>query len=338
MKKTLRCHFIDFWPGFNYKADLEFLFQEYIVEMDPIHPDYLFYSCFGEKHLQYEDCIKIFWSGENLLPDLNLCDYAVCLTNLRYYDRVFSYKLGLFSNKEYYNSSLNNEELVQRKFCNFVYGNNFCSDPFRLYFYNELSKYKKIDSAGSLMNNMNGFKVPENENKLSFLSKYKFTIAIENSSSPGYVTEKIIDPFLVQSVPIYWGNPTVCSDYNPNSFINLMDYSSIEEAIEEIIRLDKDDDAYLEKVTSPFWPYENSFEEFCNKEQADLMDFLRHIFDQPIEQAYRRTKFGNAKIYSDTKRSDKSSLKYHIKEIVKKVIKTRPKLLQIVLFQRSRKK
>ncbi len=83
---------------------------------------------------------------------------------------------------------------------------------------------------------------------------------------------------MAQSLPLYWGSPTVSSDYHPNSFVNLMNYSSMEEAVEEIIRLDKDDAAYLEKVMTPFWPYGANFEEFWDSEIKKITDFFSGIF------------------------------------------------------------
>lgn len=37
------------------------------------------------------------------------------------------------------------------------------------------------------------------------MRRYKFTIAFENQSYPGYVTEKIADALMAGTVPIYWG-------------------------------------------------------------------------------------------------------------------------------------
>lgn len=57
--------------------------------------------------------------------------------------------------------------------------------------------------------------------KRAFLSRYKFTVAFENSSAPGYHTEKILDPMLVGSIPIYWGDREIESVFNPASFIHV---------------------------------------------------------------------------------------------------------------------
>ena len=42
--------------------------------------------------------------------------------------------------------------------------------------------------------------------KLKIISNHKFNIAFENSSYPGYVTEKITDAFIANTIPIYWGD------------------------------------------------------------------------------------------------------------------------------------
>ena len=42
-------------------------------------------------------------------------------------------------------------------------------------------------------------------NKISFLSNYKFSIAMENSEGQGYISEKIFDSFIAGTIPIYYG-------------------------------------------------------------------------------------------------------------------------------------
>lgn len=323
MKRKIRCCFTDFWNGFDYKIHFGFLLSEYDLVMDDKNPDYLFYSCFGMNHLNYNDCIKIFWSGENIIPDLNLCDYAISLSDIQNGDRTLhlSTALGWKS----YSPCLNKDQLLNRKFCNFVYSNNQVADPARERFFNLLSKYKRIDSGGGHLNNMGG-RVAD---KHAFLKDYKFTIAIENSSISGYSTEKIYHPFLAQSLPIYWGDPNISSYYNTNSFVNIMNYSSFEEAVEEVIRLDNDDAAYLEKATAPFWPYGESFEEFYHAELEQGLSFFRNIFEQPLEKARRRTGYGRMPLYySQIKRAflppeQQLKEKYirYLKGIVKKVIR-----------------
>jgi hypothetical protein len=57
--------------------------------------------------------------------------------------------------------------------------------------------------------------------KIDGLREYRYSIAIENTSSPRYVTEKFYDCILAGTVPLYYGAPDI-ADYFPNeSFIAL---------------------------------------------------------------------------------------------------------------------
>ena len=136
------------------------------------------------------------------------------------------------------------------RFCNFIYGNSDATR--RLEFMNKLTAYKTVDCAGTLMNNI-GSTVGVFE-KVDFLRDYKFTIAFENASFPGYTTEKIVHAMLADSLAIYWGNPLVHLDFNPASFVNVHDYELDEAAIDRIIALDQDEALYAQCLAEPFYP------------------------------------------------------------------------------------
>lgn len=40
---------------------------------------------------------------------------------------------------------------------------------------------------------------------MDVFGKNMFAVAIENTNHRGYFTEKILDLFLLRSIPIYWG-------------------------------------------------------------------------------------------------------------------------------------
>lgn len=44
---------------------------------------------------------------------------------------------------------------------------------------------------------------------ITLVAKYKFTIAIENAICDDYITEKLWRPLIAGSVPIYLGSPSV---------------------------------------------------------------------------------------------------------------------------------
>lgn len=61
---------------------------------------------------------------------------------------------------------------------------------------------------------------------LKIMNQYKFIVTFENSSSNGYITEKIFNTFLAKCIPIYNGAPNISDFINPDSFI-LFDKNTI---------------------------------------------------------------------------------------------------------------
>ena len=288
--KPIKIYFEDFWEGFNVENNfiMNLLRNEYEIILDE-KPDYLFFSVYGYNHLKYRNCIKIFYSAENIEPDFNLCDYAMAFQHLNAGDRYLRYPLYVDSGFEKIeNKHFEPDKVLNRKFCNFVYSNSKWADPIREVFFNKLSKYKKVDSGGYYLNNIGGTVA----NKIDFIKDYKFTIAFENSSLSGYTTEKLVDPMTVNSMPIYWGNPDIHLDFSKESIIFVNDYSTLDETIEEVIRLDKDDEAYIEKLSKPW----------CNGTlyagwRSQLLSFLKNIFEQEIGKAKRTTAYGFVRTY-----------------------------------------
>src|SRR5438309_10477229 len=87
-----------------------------------------------------------------------------------------------------------------------------------------------------------GYRVPGGPwGKIEFLKRYKFNIAFENASLPGYTTEKIVEPMAARCLPIYWGNPLIHREFNPKSFLNYVDFRDEAALIERIIELDQND-------------------------------------------------------------------------------------------------
>jgi hypothetical protein len=87
-----------------------------------------------------------------------------------------------------------------------------------------LSKYKRVNSGGRWMNNVGG----PVADKMTFDRRHKFSIACENSASPGYTTEKLVQAFAAKTIPIYWGDPLVSRVFNTKAFINVNDFASVD--------------------------------------------------------------------------------------------------------------
>lgn len=291
-KRQIKIRFVDFWDDFNNKPNFftDALSRHFDIEICD-EPDYLFFGTFGTDHYRYPTAVRIFMTGENIVPDFNICDYAIGFDHIAFGDRYL--RLPLFCLRNNYNAVLNrpaitSEAALRRKFCCMVVSNARHAHPNRELFFRELSKYKRVDSGGRWLNNI-GAPVAD---KRDFLSAYKFNIAFENSAVDGYTTEKIIDPLEVNSVPIYWGNPSVNYDFNPASFINISDFTSIREAVDYIAYIDTHDDEYLKYINRPFIT-----ETTVTDAQAVLGRFLKQIIDQPIQQAKRMSAYGMQKNY-----------------------------------------
>lgn len=286
MKKDIHIKFVDFWPGFTPKDNFltNILTEKYNVIISD-NPTYLFFSMFGYENLDY-NCVKIFFTGENNTPNFDAADYAIGFSYISFQDRYIRIPLYvLYCDLESLRliKDVDREQLLNRKFCSFVFSNNYCADSARIDFYHILSKYKKIDAGGALFNNVGG-KVPD---KLEFVKNYKFNIAFENSLFDGYTTEKLVEPMRVNSLPIYWGNPSVAKDFNTKSFINAADFETLQELADYVAYLDNNDEAYIEKLSQPRLTEESPLDW---KER--LSDFLCHIVDQEVAKAKRVPLFG----------------------------------------------
>lgn len=293
MRKSIRINYADFWKGFDPLEHriYRILSERYRVDISD-QPDYLFYCDHGHRHLDYNG-VRIYYTGENSVPDFNLCDYAVGPHLLQFGDRYLRIPLTGLRSEEYVplaGNKIVTGGLANRKFCNFVYSNTGSADPFRLAFFHKLSQYKQVDSGGKLENNVGGAV----QDKAAFQAQYKFSIAFENSSTDGYVTEKLTQPMLVNSIPIYWGNPHIAQDFNPASFVQVKDSSeaSVKAAIEEIKFLDQNDGEYLRKLSEP-WLKPGQYVDYMQR----LAAFLYFIIDQPLESAGRRSRFGRVYNY-----------------------------------------
>ena len=252
------------------------------------NPDFWFYTSKVEKKkLDYKNCVKIFLSGENIMPDFNKCDYAATFSHINFGDRHFRYDFG-FSEHLYKAIRGQKKEnvtlgrnMAKRKFCNFIYRDHMQKMEgvrAREKFFQLLSEYKHIDSPGKVFNNMKNPIKSKNGNwhsgKLDFIKDYKFTIAFENSNSDGYTSEKLPDAFFAHTVPIYFGNPNIGLEYNKKAFIHANDYDSLEDVVKKVIELDNDDDAYMAMLNEP--PLLNP--------DYDMQEELKKFFIKIIEK------------------------------------------------------
>lgn len=114
------------------------------------------------------------------------------------------------------------------------------------------------------------------KSKFEIASKYKFMLCFENDLYPGYVTEKLIEAYLSETVPLYWGDLGNDDMINRASFVNLKDFSSMSEFIDYVVTMDES--TYKKIYEEPFLNSKENVEEFFDKlSQEKLNPLLNRI-------------------------------------------------------------
>ncbi len=134
----------------------------------------------------------------------------------------------------------------------------------------EMKQYIQVDCLGPCEKNMDyckefplcckghwaGSWTSRYREKECLIYNYKFVMALENTITPNYTTEKFWQPLKMGSVPIYWGSDTSkILEPGDNSVIRVNSFSSIKELVEFIEPLLVDEEKYnryLEWKGKPF--------------------------------------------------------------------------------------
>ena len=259
-----------------------------------------------DKYVMDYPCVRVMIEGENYVPDYNLVDYSISPYPIQYFDRNFYFPCGVEAlttgvsylpelqkkNRDYPDSFLGTKQY----FASFIESHD-SEHQERSTFFNQLNSIKRVESAGSYLNNMeNGYRVNWLDgSKTEFQRKSKFSICIEPLKHDGWIAERIVDGFYNDTIPIYYGSANISDIFNPRAFINLNDYEDFDSAIKRIQEIDNDDELYMYMIRQPIF----NQPDFPERLMKDLEDYLCHIFDQEPEKAFRR-----ARIYSPKKHEE----------------------------------
>lgn len=285
----------EYWKWWFGLPELEFCYTK-------SNPDYLFAS----EHiyldnremrafLSFRGGVRIFIGGEAISPDFNLFDYACSFDRgLSLNDRAIRKPPILFFNQHVFTPLTNGcndpeEELKLKKgFCNFIYSNPK-AHPRRDELYHAISEYKHVDSLGPHLNNVgtSGSRTAQDwrHGLVEMKRPYKFSIASENATFDGYVTEKLISSFQAHTIPIYWGDPSIAEEFNPKAFINANGLTD-SELLQIVHDIDNDDGHWCDMIRQPAITGEQSA---ALRTETDIFtSFFRKVFDdRPIESKKR---------------------------------------------------
>lgn len=266
--KKIRILYTNFWYGFDPDTFIitRMLKENYDVEL----------CKFGEKNIDlvimsvhdderetfatYTGKSKILWvSFENLYPDFNRIDYAITTYNLgidrnlrytgwQYYDynrrnHINKNTIFQFENQIEFTDDLFDKRSNELPM---VISNGRRRDGIDIIV--SLFENFTIRSSGRWRNNVSSIG-PDIEDKIRFFNSFKFSLAFENSLNEEYVTEKLYESFVANTIPIYFGCEAAKKDFNPKAYINVLDYGSADELCKVINEIMFDKERYKEMIT-----------------------------------------------------------------------------------------
>lgn len=197
--------------------------------------------------------IRVFIGLEAQSPDMNIFDYAISFDSTITGDRNFRpHTLVTFESFLEYGSldfaqSQSFESVGNRDgFCDFIYGNRNAHPTRDNIFHHVNARIGAVSSYGSHLRNAHfstlGVTVgaPQKDwkrEKIEVQKRHIFSIAAENACFTGYTTEKLLTPLIAGSIPIYWGNPRVSDEFNPDRFIIFdgADYGQLEVEVRQLL-------------------------------------------------------------------------------------------------------
>lgn len=288
---------IDFTNGLSFQDSpgeiLGELTREYELIHDPVNPAVIVFGPYGN-NVPQGNYLRVGYFCENFLPDMSACDYGFGIPYAEEINHPRYCRIDFHG--------FNPEQLVKpagyadsvmahhTHFCNFLYGNRV---PYREEFFRELSRYKQVDAPGKSMRNMPPLSTDQEQNiwesKRNFIRRYKFTIAFENYTYPGYFTEKLLDPMLAGSMPVYLGNPDIGRHFNTGSFVNGRDF-----------------------ISDTRNPVSMKLEQWA---QPDYQDWRPSVFNRPQDKIRRKLKIWGRQL--KLKSEFRSGYKKLIEEIIR---------------------
>lgn len=153
------------------------------------------------------------------------------------------------------------EEKTRPYFAAYLVSN--CMEKERQDYYDELVDYAKANNLGPVHALGKCFGThPETKiegqgrgtnylnEAIKMFQDYQFVLSFENGIVPGYVSEKIISPFLAGAIPIYFGDEMVNKIFNPKSFVYVKSGDRLADVLSPFI---KNKDLWSETLRQPIF-------------------------------------------------------------------------------------
>jgi hypothetical protein len=131
---------------------------------------------------------------------------------------------------------------LRTAFCCFVAANR---EPHRMFAVERLSTVQQVDLFGPITGK------PFQGSKYEILSRYRFNLCFENSTFPGYYTEKLLQSWVGGCVPLYYSDKWFVRDFNPVAAINRCDFGSLDEFVDYVKSVDASPSKLKEIFSQP---------------------------------------------------------------------------------------
>lgn len=269
---TISLSFTDFWPGHdplnNILANsIRYIFDCEVIITPPDDADICFVTVYGSQHQEVLSNLRhkcILWLGENIRPNTLFDGFTISFDHHSYNKKNYRLPLwlseidwhgtglGVISKEDVepllvYGHKYSHADLAERQFCITIFNN---PEGTRIEALRLLRNIGNVDCYGKPFGNWFPTYSSYKE-KMEKLGGYLFNLCPENSIYPGYYTEKCLHAKIAGCIPIYMAHPSVATDFRPQSFVNLLDYHSLDSFYDEVVRLSKSSSRMLSLINEP---------------------------------------------------------------------------------------
>ena len=156
------------------------------------------------------------------------------------------------------------------------------------------------------------FEKPKNQkgsfpNNDQLMKRFKFVIAFENEELDGWISEKMVNPLFAGAIPIYMGAPDVSKQFNPDCFINVSNYLSFEDCIEDIIKIEQDTERLQKMLSTAPINSESCGLDFLRKYKSQFWTKMYDLLPIEIQPIFRISRILNNLTHFITFVQDKQS-------------------------------
>lgn len=276
--------YLDFWGGFDPNCNwFNLMFRDLLNDRQinfnstPQEADIIFFSSFGNSIYAARNtkAIKIFYTGENERPRLDIADFSLSHDFDTHGGRNFRLPhwymyVNWWGEPNFPHARISVERLFRKwdpeevwnrkEFCSIIIGNPVRN---RLEVAQKLNYYKPVHGFGKV------FGRHFSECKVDLMENYRYNICFENSITEGYVTEKLLEAKVAGCVPIYFGDDSAARDFNEKCYINYRKMNTPDDLLQKVVEIENDKNKFLEICSEGLF--------VSNPNLTSLLSFLKEI-------------------------------------------------------------